>query len=413
MEPFYPLRALVCARVLPRAARGVRDAASRSSPRLRVLLVVLDELARARPPLRRGDDRALRPRRGAARSSRSRRNDGYLLQYFVERGIPVLGIEPAANVAEVGDREGHPDARSQFFGARPRRDLRAASTRPTCCSRNNVLAHVPDLNDFVAGMKVLLAPGGVHHDRVPAPAAADRRRPVRHDLPRALLVLLVPHRRACSRRTGCGSSTSRSCRRTAARCASTAATPTTPASRDRRARASCASASAPRATSSSTTYPAFAERVTQDKRQILALPDRAQGARACAIAGYGAPAKGNTLLNYCGIGRDFLDYTVDLNPHKQGHFLPGTPHPDPLAREHRDGRSPTSSDPAVEPPRRDHGAARVHPRLGRALRRAFPRDPGVPVNRQCSLKPRTTGRRPSRSGAPAHRRRWLPPAPTA
>ena len=139
-------------------------------------------------------------------------NDGYLLQHFVERGIPALGIEPAANVAEVARASGASTTLVRVLRAR----ARGASSppragAPTCSSRNNVLAHVPDLNDFVAGIAIAARARRRGHDRVPAPAAARRGQPVRHDLPRALLVLLAPDgRRRSSRRTGSRSSTSRS-----------------------------------------------------------------------------------------------------------------------------------------------------------------------------------------------------------
>ena len=118
-------------------------------------------------------------------------------------------------------------------------------------------------------------------------------------------------------------------------------------------------------------YVEFARRVEAAKRQTLSflIDLKAQGK---TIAGYGAPAKGNTLLNYCGIRTDFLDFTVDVSPHKQGHYLPGSHipirSPDGAAR----GEARRRADPAVEPERRDHGGPRVHRRMGRALRGARP-----------------------------------------
>ena len=117
-------------------------------------------------------------------------NDGYLLQYFTERGIPVLGIEPAANVAEVAVAEGHPDA-GRVLRRRDRARARGRGSSADLLIGNNVLAHVPDLNDFVARHEVAAQARRRDHDGVPAPDAADRREPVRHDLPRALLVPLV------------------------------------------------------------------------------------------------------------------------------------------------------------------------------------------------------------------------------
>ena len=118
------------------------------------------------------------------------------------------------------------------------------------------------------------------------------------------------------------------------------------------------------------TYTSYGERVVADKRNILEflIAVKREGRR---VVGYGAPAKGNTLLNYCGVGTDFIDYTVDLNPHKQGTYLPGQPHPGPLAGRADRGPSGRRRDPALEPDGRDHRAARVHPRVGRAVRSAF------------------------------------------
>ena len=119
-------------------------------------------------------------------------NDGYLLQHFVAKGIPVLGIEPAANIAAAAIAKGVPTV-SRFFGARVAGELAAEFGRPDLLVGNNVLAHVPDLNDFVAGLKLLLREGGTDHHGVPAPAGTHAAQPVRYDLPRALQLLLVPH----------------------------------------------------------------------------------------------------------------------------------------------------------------------------------------------------------------------------
>ena len=137
-------------------------------------------------------------------------NDGYLLQHLVERGIPALGVEPAANVAEVA-RERGIETVVEFFGRELASRLAAEGHQADLLVANNVFAHVPDLNDFTAGMQRILAPAGCDHDRVPSSGAADRGEPVRHDLPRALLVLLVPHRQErCSPLTvsRCSTSTS-------------------------------------------------------------------------------------------------------------------------------------------------------------------------------------------------------------
>ena len=113
-------------------------------------------------------------------------------------------------------------------------------------------------------------------------------------------------------------------------------------------------------------YAAFDERVRATKRQLLAflITAKREGKR---IAGYGAPAKGNTLLNYCGVRSDFLDYTVDASPHKQGLFLPGTRIPIHAPRSHPRDPAGLPVDPALEPTRGDHHADGAHPRLGRPV----------------------------------------------
>ena len=168
-------------------------------------------------------------------------NDGYLLQYFHERQIPVLGIEPAAYVAKVALQKGIPTL-VEFFGRETAASLSAESAADLLIG-NNVLAHVPDVNDFDAAKP----------DSERATAMRQRERAAGFE--------------------------------------------------------------------QLDTYTGYRARVVADKRQILEflIGLEEDGKR---LVGYGAPARGNTLLNYCGVRRDFLDYTCDLNPHKQGHFLP-------------------------------------------------------------------------------------------
>jgi SAM-dependent methyltransferase len=319
MEPFYPLRALVCGKCF---------------------LVQLEEFE---TPERIFSDYAYFSSYSSSWLEHSRRyaeqmierlsldgdsqvvevasNDGYLLQFFRERGVCVLGVEPAANVAEVAVGKGIPTV-VEFFGEDVGRRL--AAERPAdLLLGNNVLAHVPDLNDFVAGMKALLAPGGVitmefphlmrlidenqwdtiYHEHfsyfsyltVSAVFAA-------HGLRLFDVEELPTH----------GGSL-----RIYAAHAEDAEKPETDAARELAERERGAGYERLE------TYLAYGARVEQDKREILrflvGLKD--EGLR---IAAYGAPAKGNTLLNYCGVRRDFIEYTCDLNPHKQGHFLPGS-----------------------------------------------------------------------------------------
>jgi SAM-dependent methyltransferase len=319
MEPFYPLRALVCAKCF---------------------LVQLEEFE---TPEQIFSDYAYFSSYSSSWLEHSRRyaeqmierlgldgdsqvveiasNDGYLLQYFADREISVLGVEPAANVAKVAVEKGIPTV-VEFFGEKVAGELAPQSSADLLLG-NNVLAHVPDLNDFVAGMRVLLKPGGVitmefphllrliednqwdtiYHEHfsyfsfltVSAVFAA-------HGL-RVFDVQELP--------THGGSL------RIFATHAEDSETRETDAAHELAERERAAGYE------QLDTYRGYGRRVEQDKRQILRfLMDlKDQGLRVVA---YGAPAKGNTLLNYCGVRRDLIEYTCDLNPHKQGHFLPGS-----------------------------------------------------------------------------------------
>jgi SAM-dependent methyltransferase len=249
-------------------------------------------------------------------------NDGYLLQYFVRQGLPVLGIEPAANVAKVAVEKGVPTL-VRFFGTELARDMAAEGRCADLVLGNNVLAQVPDLNDFVEGLKVLLKPHGVltlefphllrliernefdtiYHEhfsyfsmlttarileahalkvfdveelathggslRVFACRAEDKT----HEVKRAVVDVIAEEKKA-----GLGSVEG---------------------------------------------YESFARQVKETKFALVEFLIAAarQGKR---VAGYGAPGKSATLLQYCGIGRDFIAYTVDRSPYKQGRFLPGS-----------------------------------------------------------------------------------------
>lgn len=247
-------------------------------------------------------------------------NDGYLLQYFVERGIPVQGIEPAANVAEVAVARGVPTL-VEFFGRKMARASNLAS-RADLVVANNVLAHVPDLNDFVAGIGVLLKSTGVatlefphllqlldqkqfdtvYHEHFSYFSLSTVRQVfARHGLTVFDVEEIPTHGgslRIYATHAGAG----------------TTVTP--------RALA-LAEFEQQQGLGRLDRYLAFAEDVRTEKRTILKqfIRWKDDGLR---IAAYGAPAKGNTLLNYCGIGTDFIDFTVDRNPNKQGHFLPGS-----------------------------------------------------------------------------------------
>jgi len=249
-------------------------------------------------------------------------NDGYLLEHFAERGIPVLGIEPASNCAAAARARGVSSI-VDFFGEALARRILAAQRPPDLVVANNVLAHVPDLHDFLRGLALLLSAGGVatlefphllrlvegnqfdtiyhehysyfgfttvdeifrHHDLVifdveelPTHGGSLRIHARRKEQDREQVGPSVARLRALERDAGMGELS---------------------------------------------WYLGFGERVAETKRALLSflIEARRAGRR---IAGYGAPGKGNTLLNSCGIGRDSIDYTVDRSPHKQGNFLPGS-----------------------------------------------------------------------------------------
>lgn len=249
-------------------------------------------------------------------------NDGYLLQYFVKQGIPVLGIEPAANVAQVAEKKGIPTL-TRFFGRDTAKELAAAGKGADLLLGNNVLAHVPDLNDFVGGMAILLRPHGVitmefpHLLRLMEENQFDT---IYHEHFSYFSFSVAEKVFAAHKLTVFDVEeipTHGGSLRIYAKHASNIALPVgegVPALRQREKEAGLDRAD---------TYRAFSRRVMATKRSLLRflIDAREAGKR---VVGYGAPAKGNTLLNYCGVRTDFLEYTVDRSPHKQGHFLPGT-----------------------------------------------------------------------------------------
>ena len=249
-------------------------------------------------------------------------NDGYLLQHFVARGIPVLGIEPAANVAQAAVAKDVPTL-VKFFAEKTAYELIAESKQADLIVGNNVLAQVPDLNDFVRGMQILLKPQGVITIEFPHLMQLMRQNQLdtiyhehfsyfsfltaqrifaKHDLEvfdvdelpthGGSLRIYVCHRNDMSK----------------------------PVSQNVIELVSREEAAG---FTMLEHYSTFKERVEQTKRKLLSFLIHAKQ-EGKSIAGYGAPGKGNTLLNYCGIRTDFLDYTVDRNPYKHGKFLPGT-----------------------------------------------------------------------------------------
>ena len=259
-------------------------------------------------------------------------NDGYLLQYFVERGVPSLGIEPAANVAKVAIDKGVP-TRVEFFGVALAEELKRGGMQADLLLGNNVLAQVDDINDFVAGLAIALKPRGVitiefphlmqlveqcqfdtiYHEHFSYFSfVAAERIFAAHGLVLFDVEELPTH----------GGSL-----RIYARHAGDDTKPVNDRALSLRQREVDAGLL------SLDYYASFARRVEMVKRDLLEFLVDAKR-RGRRIVGYGAPGKGNTLLNYCGIRTDFLEFTVDRSPYKQGKFLPGTEipikHPDAI-----------------------------------------------------------------------------------
>ncbi len=259
-------------------------------------------------------------------------NDGYLLQYFVKKGIPCLGIEPAANVAQVAIEKGVPTL-TKFFGEQTARELAVEGKYADLMLANNALAQVPDVNDFVKGMKILLGPRGVitvefpHLMRLMAENQFDT---IYHEHFSYFSFITVEKIFAAHGLTLFDVEelpTHGGSLRIYARHMEDDSRPVGPRVQELRERELAAGFA------SLGTYSDFAERVKETKRKLLEflISVKREGK---SVAGYGAPGKGNTLLNYCGIRSDLLDYTVDRNPYKQGKFLPGTHipilHPDKI-----------------------------------------------------------------------------------
>lgn len=249
-------------------------------------------------------------------------NDGYLLQHFVKKGIPVLGIDPAANVAKVAVERGVPTL-VKFFGEQTARELVAAGRQPDLLCGANVLAQVPDVNDFVKGLAILLKPGGVvtiEHPHLMRLMAENQFDTIYHEHFSYLSFLAVEQIFTAHGLTLFDVEelpTHGGSLRVYARHAADETKPITARAGELRRREIDAGFTRLE------TYAGFGERVKETKRKLLAFLIGAKRAGK-SIAGYGAPGKGNTLLNYCGVRTDFIDFTVDRNPYKQGRFLPGT-----------------------------------------------------------------------------------------
>lgn len=245
-------------------------------------------------------------------------NDGYLLQHFLPLGIPVLGIEPAANVAKVAIDKGIP-SRADFFGQKLAAEFVAEGKRADLIIGNNVLAQVPDLNDFAAGMVRLLKPEGVitlefpHLERLIAENQFDTIYHEHFSYFSFVTIESLATRHGLKLIDVEELSTHGGSLRVYLAHANSKPTPGVADLLARERRLGYEDVA---------TYTSFAEQVRRTKRKLLAflIAAKDQGKRIC---GYGAPGKGNTLLNYCGVGTDFLDFTVDRNPYKHGRFTPG------------------------------------------------------------------------------------------
>jgi SAM-dependent methyltransferase len=248
-------------------------------------------------------------------------NDGYLLQNFVTRGIPVLGVEPAANVAMAAKKKGI-NTKVAFFGEKTALDLTAEGWKADLIIGNNVLAHVPDLNDFVKGLKILLKPTGlitmefphlvqlmqlnqfdtIYHEHFSYFSfLAVEQVFARHGL-KLFDVEELPTHGGSLRIYACHDDDTFK--------------PVQARAKELKSRENAVGFG------QLNHYLSFGLQVEATKRKLLSflITAKQEGKR---VVGYGAPAKGNTLLNYCGVRTDLLDYTVDRSPHKQGHFLPG------------------------------------------------------------------------------------------
>ena len=320
MEPFYPLHVLVCSKCFlvqineyVSAEEIFTEYAYFSSYSSSWLKHAEDYVSMISERLKLGAD---------SKVVELASNDGYLLQYFVKRGIPALGIEPAANVAKAA-RERGVETEVAFFGADTARKMRDSGLQADLVLGNNVLAQVPDLNSFVAGVPVILKPTGT----------------ATFEFPHLMRLFegnqfdTIYHEHFCyfsliateAIFAGHGMTvfdveelwTHGGSLRVYLRHTSDNSRPVSERVLALRAREEAAGYRSMEA------YRRFEAQVRETKRKILELLIAAKRAGK-TVVGYGAPGKGNTLLNYCGIRTDFLDYTVDKNPYKQGKFLPGT-----------------------------------------------------------------------------------------
>jgi SAM-dependent methyltransferase len=260
-------------------------------------------------------------------------NDGYLLQYFVRRNVPVLGIEPAANVAKVAIEKGVPSM-VRFFGVQLAEELAAEGRGADLIAGNNVFAQVPDLNDFVGGFRILLKPDGVltlefphlqrlidlnefdtiYHEHFSYFSLLTTVRILEAHGLRVFDVEELP--------THGGSLRVYACRAESRKFATEPGVERLIAEEKKAGLASLEG------------YRSFGQQVKKTKLALVEFLITA-ARQGKSVAGYGAPGKSATLLHYCGTGKDLIQYTVDRSPYKQGRYLPGTHipiyHPDKIA----------------------------------------------------------------------------------
>jgi hypothetical protein len=325
MEPFYPLCAYVCERCLLVQLPAVEKRESIFKDDYAYFSSFSDSL------LKHSEAYAnmMIPRFGLGKTSlvvEVASNDGYLLQYFKRAGVPVLGVEPSGGVARAAiEQKGVPTV-VRFMGVETGRDLRAQrdyAKGADLIIGNNVLAHVPDLHDFLGGMKALLGEKGVitvefphlmqlmheaefdtiYHEHFSYFSFATARKAFEANGFRVFDVDEIATHGGSFRVYACHAADS-----------SKVVSDNVRAVERREAAAGLETLA---------TYTGFSEKVNTVKRDLLSFLIQAKQSGKKVI-GYGAPAKANTLFNYCGIRRDFVDFTADRSPHKQGMYLPGS-----------------------------------------------------------------------------------------
>lgn len=321
-EPFYPLRAYVCERCFLVQLPAYQDASEIFNDQYAYYSSYSDSWLRHAEGY--VDTMMARFRyTKASQVVELASNDGYLLQYFKQRGVPVLGVEPSENVARAAEEQKGIPTVVKFFGVATARELVGANIRADLLIGNNVLAHVPDINDFVAGMKIILKPDGIvtlefpHLMKMMELNQFDTIYHEHYSYLSFAVVQKIFSQHGMTLFDVDEIPTHGGSIRIYARHSEDGTKPVSERVSDLLAREEEAGYG------SLQHYLNYQETVDKTKRELLKFLIRAKEIGK-SVVGYGAPAKGNTLLNYCGIRSDFIDYTVDRSPYKQGRFLPGT-----------------------------------------------------------------------------------------